>query len=158
MSAARNIHMTVNGVARQLRVAPQRTLLDVVRYDLGLTGTKECCLVGECGACTVSLDGRIVDSCLVLAVEADGAAVTTIEGIAAPGKLTSVQQAFLDCGAVQCGYCSPGQVLAATDLLARNPHPTVTQIREGMAGNLCRCGCYRQITDAVLAASKAAGQ
>ncbi|MGO8956178.1 MAG: (2Fe-2S)-binding protein [Streptosporangiaceae bacterium] len=158
MSGTRTIQLTVNGVARRLRVAPQRTLLDLLRNDLSLTGTKECCLVGECGACTVSLDGRIVDSCLVLAVEADGAAVTTIEGVAAAGKLTSVQQAFLDCGAVQCGYCSPGQVLAATDLLARNLHPTVAQVREGMAGNLCRCGCYRQITDAVLAASTAAGQ
>ena len=158
MSGTRTIQLTLNGVDRRLRVAPQRTLLDLLRNDLGLTGTKECCLVGECGACTVNLDGRIVDSCLVLAVEADGAAVTTIEGVVAPGKLTPVQQAFLDCGAVQCGYCSPGQVLAATDLLARNLHPTVAQIREGMAGNLCRCGCYRQITDAVLAASKAAGQ
>jgi len=158
MSGTRTIQLTVNGVPRQLRVAPHRTLLDLLRDDLALTGTKECCLVGECGACTVSLDGRIVDSCLVLAVEADGADVTTIEGVAGNGSLTPLQHAFLDSGAVQCGYCSPGQVMAARDLLARIPHPTVAEIQEGMAGNLCRCGCYGQITDAVLAASKAAGQ
>ncbi len=158
MSGTRTIQLTVNGVPRQLRVAPHRTLLDLLRDDLALTGTKECCLVGECGACTVSLDGRIVDSCLVLAVEADGADVTTIEGVAENGSLTPLQHAFLDSGAVQCGYCSPGQVMAARDLLARIPHPTVAEIQEGMAGNLCRCGCYGQITDAVLAASKAAGQ
>jgi len=158
MSGTRTIQLTVNGVPRQLRVAPHRTLLDLLRDDLALTGTKECCLVGECGACTVSLDGRIVDSCLVPAVEADGADVTTIEGVAENGSLTPLQHAFLDSGAVQCGYCSPGQVMAARDLLARIPHPTVAEIQEGMAGNLCRCGCYGQITDAVLAASKAAGQ
>jgi len=158
MSGTRTIQLTVNGVPRQLRVAPHRTLLDLLRDDLALTGTKECCLVGECGACTVSLDGRIVDSCLVLAVEADGADVTTIEGVAENGSLTPLQHAFLDSGAVQCGYCSPGQVMAARDLLARIPHPTVAEIQEGMAGNLCRCGYYGQITDAVLAASKAAGQ
>jgi len=158
MSGTRTIQLTVNGVTRQLGVAPQHFLLDLLRGDLALTGTKECCLVGECGACTVSLDGRIVDSCLVLAAEADGAAVTTIEGIAPDGSLTPLQQAFLDSGAVQCGYCSPGQVMAARDLLARIPHPTADEIREAMAGNLCRCGCYAQITDAVLAASKAAEQ
>lgn len=156
MSGTIAIRLTVNGLPRQADVAPQRTLLDLLRDDFGLTGTKECCLVGECGACTVSLDGKIVDSCLVLAAEADGAEITTIEGLAADGGLSRLQQAFLDSGAVQCGYCSPGQVMAATDLLARIAHPTVTQIQEGMAGNLCRCGCYRQITEAVLAASAAA--
>ena len=148
----------MNGVARNLQVAPRQTLLDLLRDDLAMTGTKECCLVGECGACTVSLDGRIVDSCLVLAVEADGGQVTTIEGVAADGRLTPLQQAFLDAGAVQCGYCSPGQVMAARDLLARIPHPTVAEIHEGLAGNLCRCACYGQITEAVLAASQAADQ
>jgi carbon-monoxide dehydrogenase small subunit len=156
MSGTIAIRLTVNGLPRQADVAPQRTLLDLLRDDFGLTGTKECCLVGECGACTVSLDGKIVDSCLVLAAEADGAEITTIEGLAADSGLSRLQQAFLDSGAVQCGYCSPGQVMAATDLLARIAHPTVTQIQEGMAGNLCRCGCYRQITEAVLAASAAA--
>lgn len=148
------IALTVNGRSRRLEVAPNHTLLDVLRDDLGLTGTKECCLVGECGACTVSLDGRIVDSCLVLAVEADGAAVTTIEGLAVDGRMSPLQAAFLDKGAVQCGYCIPGQVMAAHDLLERVPHPTVEQIQEGLAGNLCRCGCYGQITEAVLATAE----
>jgi aerobic-type carbon monoxide dehydrogenase small subunit (CoxS/CutS family) len=158
MPGTRTIQLTVNGVARRVRVEAQHTLLDLLRHELALTGTKECCLVGECGACTVSMDGRIVDSCLVLAAEADGTEVTTVEGVATNGSLSRLQQAFLDCGAVQCGYCSPGQVMAARDLLARIPHPTVGEIQEAMAGNLCRCGCYRQITEAVLAASKVADQ
>ena len=158
MSQTTLIRLTVNGVPREVAAAPQHTLLDLLRDDLGLTGTKACCLVGECGACTVSLDGRIVDSCLVLAAEADGAEVTTIEGIAANGRLSRLQQAFLDKGAVQCGYCSPGQVLAARDLLSRIPHPSIAEIHDQMAGNLCRCGCYQQIADAVLATSEAAEQ
>jgi len=151
-----SIALTVNGRAQSFDVAVHHTLLDVLRDDLGLTGTKECCLVGECGACTVSLDGRIVDSCLVLAVEADGAAVTTIEGLAVDGRLSPLQAAFLDKGGVQCGFCIPGQVMAAHDLLERVPTPTVEQVQEGLAGNLCRCGCYGQITDAVLATAEAA--
>ena len=154
MTTTMPIELTVNGRSRRLAVAPHHTLLDVLRDDLGLTGTKECCLVGECGACTVRLDGRIVDSCLVLAVEADGAAVTTIEGLARDGALSPLQAAFLDKGAVQCGYCIPGQVMAAHDLLERVPHPTVAQVQEGLAGNLCRCGCYGQITEAVLATAE----
>jgi carbon-monoxide dehydrogenase small subunit len=150
------IELTVNGRPRALEVAIHHTLLDVLRDDLGLTGTKECCLVGECGACTVTLDGRIVDSCLVLGVEADGATVTTIEGLAADGRMSPLQAAFLDKGAVQCGYCIPGQVMAAHDLLERVAHPTVEQVQEGLAGNLCRCGCYEQITEAVLATAEAA--
>jgi carbon-monoxide dehydrogenase small subunit len=149
------IELTVNGRSRRLEVVANHTLLDVLRDELGLTGTKECCLVGECGACTVRLDSRIVDSCLVLAVEADGAAVTTIEGLAVDGTMSPLQAAFLDKGAVQCGYCIPGQVVAAHDLLERVPHPTVEQIQEGLAGNLCRCGCYGQITEAVLATAEA---
>ena len=156
MTTTVSIEMTVNGRSRTLDVAPNHTLLDVLRDELGLTGTKECCLVGECGACTVSLDGRIVDSCLVFAVEADGATVTTIEGLAADGRMSPLQAAFLDKGAVQCGYCIPGQVMAAHALLERVPHPTVEQIQEGLAGNLCRCGCYGQITEAVLATAEAA--
>jgi aerobic-type carbon monoxide dehydrogenase small subunit (CoxS/CutS family) len=147
------IEITVNGRRRALRVAIHHSLLDVLRDDLELTGTKECCLVGECGACTVSMDGRIVDSCLVLAVEADGAEITTVEGLATDGRLSSLQQAFLDEGAVQCGFCTPGQLLAAADLLARTPQPSVEEIAEGLAGNLCRCGCYVQITAAVQAAA-----
>jgi aerobic-type carbon monoxide dehydrogenase small subunit (CoxS/CutS family) len=148
------IEITVNGRRRALDVAVHHSLLDVLRDDLELTGTKECCLVGECGACTVSMDGRIVDSCLVLAVEADGAEITTVEGLATDGRLTLLQQAFLDRGAVQCGFCTPGQLVAATDLLARTPHPTLEEIQEGLAGNLCRCGCYVQITEAVMAAAE----
>ena len=151
-----SIDLTVNGRPRTIEVPAHHTLLDALRDDLGLTGTKECCLVGECGACTVSLDGRIVDSCLVLAVEADGCAVTTIEGLAGEGRLSPLQQAFLDHGGVQCGFCTPGQVMAAHDLLERNPHPTVEAVQEGLAGNLCRCGCYEQIADAVLATAEEA--
>jgi carbon-monoxide dehydrogenase small subunit len=148
------IELTVNGRRRRLGVAAHHSLLDVLRDDLELTGTKECCLVGECGACTVRLDGRIVDSCLVLAVEADASDVTTIEGLTPEGRPGALQEAFLDRGAVQCGFCIPGQVVAADDLLRRIPHPTPAEVQEGLAGNLCRCGCYEQITDAVLAAAE----
>jgi aerobic-type carbon monoxide dehydrogenase small subunit (CoxS/CutS family) len=150
------IHVTVNGRPRDLEVASHHTLLEVLRDELELTGTKECCLVGECGACTVRLDGRIVDSCLVLAVEADGGEVTTVEGLAPEGSLTRLQQAFLDEGGVQCGFCIPGQVMAADDLLRRTPHPSLGEIEEGLAGNLCRCGCYGQIAAAVAVAAAAA--
>lgn len=148
------VSVTVNGADRTFQVPPQRTLLEALRDDLGLTGTKECCLVGECGACTVVLDGRIVDSCLVLAVEADGGMVTTVEGLAPGGHLSPLQRAFLDHGAAQCGFCIPGQLVAATDLLERNADPTVEEIQEGLAGNLCRCAGYQQITEAVLAAAR----
>ncbi len=149
------IEVTVNGRRRALEVAAHHSLLDALRDDLELTGTKECCLVGECGACTVSLDGRIVDSCLVLAVEADGGEVVTIEGLAPEGGLSPLQQAFLDTGAAQCGFCIPGQLMAAHDLLSRNPHPSVAEIQEGLAGNLCRCAGYQQITEAVRATAEA---
>ena len=148
------IAITVNGRRHELEVAPRRTLLDVLRDDLRLTGAKECCLVGECGACTVILDGRTVDSCLVLAVEADGAEVTTVEGLAPAGGLTALQAAFLEHGAVQCGFCTPGQVVSAQALLTANPDPTMAEVQEGLAGNLCRCGCYWQISEAVLATSR----
>ncbi len=156
MTATRPIEVTVNGRRRALEVAVHHTLLDVLRDDLELTGTKECCLVGECGACTVIVDGRTVDSCLVLAVEADGADILTVEGLAAEGTLSALQQAFLDKGAVQCGFCIPGQLVSAHALLAANPHPTVPEIQEGLAGNLCRCACYQQITEAVLATAEEA--
>ena len=158
LQEAVRIELTVNGRRRALEVAAHHSLLDVLRDDLELTGTKECCLVGECGACTVDLDGRIVDSCLILAVEADGGEITTVEGLASGGALNALQQAFLDRGAVQCGFCTPGQLMAATALLAERPHPSVPEIQEGLAGNLCRCGCYMQITEAVLAASRGAGR
>ena len=151
MAETHRIEVTVNGLPRMLEVPPHHTLLDVLRDDLRLTGAKECCLVGECGACTVIVDGRTVDSCLVLAVEADGCEITTVEGLAQDGSLDPLQRAFLDEGAAQCGFCIPGQLMAAHALLAGNPHPTVAEIQEGLAGNLCRCGSYLQITDAVLA-------
>lgn len=156
MSDAVPISFTVNGRGRELTVPPQHSLLDALRDDLGLTGTKSCCLVGECGACTVSLDGRIVDSCLVLAVEADGAEILTVEGLAADGALSALQRAFLETGAAQCGFCIPGQLMAARDLLDRVPSPSADELREGLAGNLCRCGGYEQILEAVRAAAVSA--
>jgi carbon-monoxide dehydrogenase small subunit len=144
------IEISVNGARRAMDVAPNHTLLDVLRDDLALTGAKECCLVGECGACTVMVDGRSVDSCLVLAVEADGSEVLTVEGLAArDGRLAPIQQAFLDTGAVQCGFCIPGQLMSAHALLEEHPHPSRAEIEEGLAGNLCRCACYEQIFEAV---------
>jgi aerobic-type carbon monoxide dehydrogenase small subunit (CoxS/CutS family) len=145
----RSINLVVNGRARALEAAVHHTLLDALRDDLNLTGTKECCLVGECGACTVIVDGRIVDSCLMLAVEADGAEIRTVEGLAEDGQLSRLQQAFLDKGAVQCGFCTPGQLMAAHSLLDGNSNPSLDEIQEGLAGNLCRCGCYYQITEAI---------
>jgi len=150
----RSIKLVVNGRERTVEVAVSHTLLDVLRDDLELTGTKECCLGGECGACTVMVDGRIVDSCLMLAVEADGAEILTVEGLAQDGQLSPLQQAFLDKGAVQCGFCTPGQLVAAQALLAGNSNPSVEEIQEAMAGNLCRCGCYYQITEAVLSVAE----
>jgi aerobic carbon-monoxide dehydrogenase small subunit len=143
------ISLRVNGEARSYSVESHHTLLESLRDDLGLTGAKECCLVGECGACTVRLNGAIVDSCLVLAVEADGGEVTTVEGLAETDSLSALQEAFLAHGAVQCGFCIPGQLMAGDDLLRRTPHPSRAEIEEGLAGNLCRCGCYYQIFDAV---------
>jgi aerobic-type carbon monoxide dehydrogenase small subunit (CoxS/CutS family) len=158
MIATVPIELTVNGIRRAIEVAPHHTLLEVLRTDLGLTGTKECCLVGECGACTVLLDGHSVDSCLVLAVEADGLEVLTVEGLASrDGRLAPIQQAFLDKGAVQCGFCIPGQLMAAHALLAEHPHPNRGEIEEGMAGNLCRCACYEQIFEAIEAVAADAG-
>ena len=148
----------VNGRSRTARVEPHRTLLEVLRTDLGLTGAKECCLVGECGACTVLLDGRSVDSCLVLALEADGADVLTVEGLAHDGRLDPVQQAFLDHAAAQCGFCIPGQLMSARALLRDNPRPTRAQVEDGLAGNLCRCAGYEQIVEAVLDAAGRASE
>jgi carbon-monoxide dehydrogenase small subunit len=151
----RVLHLTVNGTHRSVAVEPHRPLLDVLREELDLTGTKECCAVGECGACTVIVDGRAVNSCLVLAAEVDGATVTTVEGLAPdPGRLSRLQDAFLERGAVQCGFCIPGMVVSAHQLLADNPSPTVEEVREGLSGNLCRCAGYNRIVDAVLAAAQ----
>ena len=158
MSARLPIELTVNGRHYALEVAVHHTLLDVLRDDLGLTGTKECCVVGECGACTVIIDGRTVNSCLMLAAEADGSEILTVEGLATDGHLSPLQQAFLDHGAAQCGFCIPGQLMSAHALLARNPHPTPGDIREALAGNLCRCAGYEQIAEAVLAAAEEVGR
>jgi aerobic-type carbon monoxide dehydrogenase small subunit (CoxS/CutS family) len=152
---ARRIELTVNGRPRSIEVAVHHTLLEALRDDLGLTGTKECCLVGECGACTVLVDGASVDSCLMLAVEADGASLTTVEGLADGERLGRLQQAFLDTGAAQCGFCIPGQLISAEALLASTPHPTRAEIEEGLAGNLCRCAGYDQIFEAVELAVRA---
>jgi aerobic-type carbon monoxide dehydrogenase small subunit (CoxS/CutS family) len=152
---ARRIELTVNGRPRSVEVPVHHTLLEALRDDLGLTGTKECCLVGECGACTVLVDGASVDSCLMLAVEADGASLTTVEGLADGERLGRLQQAFLETGAAQCGFCIPGQLISAEALLASTPHPTRAEIEEGLAGNLCRCAGYDQIFEAVELAARA---
>jgi aerobic carbon-monoxide dehydrogenase small subunit len=149
------IALSVNGGSTALEVAVHHTLLDVLRDDLGLTGTKECCAEGECGACTILLDGRPVNSCLVLAVEADGCEVTTIEGLGGGDRLSPVQEAFVAGGGVQCGFCIPGMVVSAHALLSGTARPTMAEIREGLSGNLCRCGGYNQICAAVAAAAEA---
>jgi aerobic carbon-monoxide dehydrogenase small subunit len=150
---ALNVALAVNGYRHEVEVPAHHTLLDALREQLGLTGTKECCAEGECGACTVLLDGHAVNSCLVLAVEADGGEVTTVEGLARHDRLSPVQEAFLETGGVQCGFCIPGMVVAAEYLLRHNPHPSQEEIREGLSGNLCRCGGYNQICAAVSAAA-----
>jgi aerobic-type carbon monoxide dehydrogenase small subunit (CoxS/CutS family) len=145
-----NISVTVNGREYTREVDGFRTLARFLREDLGLTGTKEGCEMGECGACTVLLDGRTVNSCLVLAAEADGATVETIEGEATDAGLSAIQEAFARHFAVQCGYCTGGMIMSVRRLLQDNPHPTVEEIREGIEGNLCRCTGYQQIIEAVL--------
>jgi aerobic carbon-monoxide dehydrogenase small subunit len=149
MSGELAVALTVNGMARSLNVPASMTLLEMVRSRLGLTGSKECCAEGECGACTMILDGEPVNSCLILAVETDGAAVTTIEGIG-KGEMTPLQESFLAEGAVQCGFCIPGMVVAATALLDRVPQPSVGDVHEALSGNLCRCGGYSRIANAVM--------
>jgi len=148
------VSFTVNDVARIVDVYPMARLLDVLREQLQLTGTKEGCGEGECGACTVLIDGQIVNSCLVPIAQANGTTITTIEGVATDNQLHSVQQAFIDCGGAQCGICTPGMVLAAINLLERNPNPTDAEIRNGLAGNLCRCTGYMKIFESVVRACK----
>jgi carbon-monoxide dehydrogenase small subunit len=140
----------VNGEEVELEGHPLSRLLDVLRHDLGLTGTKEGCGEGECGACSVLIDGQLVNSCLVPLAQAGGAAITTIEGVAQGDRLHAVQQAFVTHGGAQCGICTPGMVLAAISLLAGNPTPTETDVRQALAGNLCRCTGYMRIFDAIL--------
>jgi aerobic-type carbon monoxide dehydrogenase small subunit (CoxS/CutS family) len=145
------LRLTVNSTVHELDIEPRRTLLDALRDDLHLTGAKPGCNMGNCGACTVLVDGEAVYSCLALAVECAGHEITTIEGLARGGTLDPVQAAFVEHDALQCGFCTPGQVLALSALLARNPHPTEEEIERGMAGNLCRCGTYPKIRAAARA-------
>jgi carbon-monoxide dehydrogenase small subunit len=145
----------INGKAMSLEAHPMARLLDVLREQAGLTGTKEGCGEGECGACSIEMDGALVNSCLIPALQAGGAKIRTIEGVASASELSAVQQAFLDHGGAQCGICTPGMILAAHNLLSRNPQPTVDEIREGLSGNLCRCTGYTKIFESVLNACQA---
>jgi aerobic-type carbon monoxide dehydrogenase small subunit (CoxS/CutS family) len=147
------IQLTVNGGVYSRDVEENRTLLRFLREDLGFTGTKEGCGAGECGACTVFFNGKTVNACMVLAVEADGAVVDTIEGEVKDGQLSAVQQAFDHNHGLQCGFCTSGMVLSVKELLHRNPHPTEHEIRDGLEGNFCRCTGYQQIVESVLEAS-----
>jgi len=157
MEIPRLVRLHVNGQVHEVVVPPQKTLLEVLREDLGLTGTKHGCELGECGACTVLVGGRPVLACLLLAVEAEGAEILTIEGLGHPGELDPLQEAFMEAGALQCGYCTPGFLLAAKALLDRNPAPTREEIREALSGNLCRCTGYLRIAQAVERAAVKAG-
>ena len=148
------ISLKVNGDSYETLVSPTQTLLALLRDDLGLTGTKEGCSNGNCGACTVILDGRNVDSCLVLGVEAANSEVVTIEGLAQDGNLHPLQQAFIDHGALQCGFCTPGLIMSAKSLLDRNPNPDEQEVRLNLAGNLCRCTGYDKVVRAVLAVAQ----
>jgi|SRR5579863_7308389 len=145
----------INGKAISLEAYPMARLLDVLREQAGLTGTKEGCGEGECGACSIELDGALVNSCLVPALQADGAKIRTIEGVADAGVLSAVQQAFLAYGGAQCGICTPGMILAAKNLLSRNAQPTENEVREALSGNLCRCTGYTKIFESVLEACRA---
>jgi carbon-monoxide dehydrogenase small subunit len=140
----------VNGEPYQVTVEPRMTLLDVLREKLGLTGAKRACDLGNCGSCTVLIDGKPVLSCLTLAVDAQGKDILTVEGLAKDGQLHPLQQAFIDCGAIQCGFCTPGMLLTAKALLDENPHPTEAEVKEAISGNLCRCTGYTKIIEAIL--------
>ncbi len=150
----RLLRMTVNGETVEVTVEPSAMLLDVLRGQLGLTGAKEACGQGDCGACTVLLDGKAVNSCITPAMKAMDSQVLTIEGLASPGKLHPIQEAFVKLGAIQCGYCTPGMVLSAKALLDENPDPIEKEVRVGLSGNLCRCTGYVKIVEAVLAAAE----
>ena len=152
-----DVTCTVNGVRQKLRVYPMARLLDVLREELQLTGTKEGCGEGECGACSVLVDGELVNSCLVPVLQVEGAEIKTIEGVASGAELHAVQEAFIECGGAQCGICTPGMVLAAVSLLRETPQPTDADIRNGLAGNLCRCTGYMKIFDAVVRACEREG-
>jgi aerobic carbon-monoxide dehydrogenase small subunit len=149
------IRFTVNGESRAVEVPPMKRLLDVLREDLHLTGTKEGCGEGECGSCSVRMNGELVNSCLVPVLQAEGAEIQTVEGLASNGALHPLQEAFLQCGGAQCGICTPGMLMAAAQLLDTNPHPGLAEIREGLAGNLCRCTGFMRIFESVVAAAGA---
>ncbi|HEY8693249.1 MAG TPA: (2Fe-2S)-binding protein [Chloroflexota bacterium] len=150
----KKISLTVNGKRHEVEVPTTRTLIDCIRYDLGLTGSVEGCGVGVCGACTVLLDGKMISSCITLAVMADGAEIDTIEGLAKNGVLDPVQQAFIDYGGFQCGICTSGQIMAARSLLDENPNPSVDDVKHWMMGNLCRCTGYYKIMESILKAAE----
>jgi carbon-monoxide dehydrogenase small subunit len=154
MASEVRIVLNINGTEYHVTTQVTRTLTEVLREDLGLLGTKIGCNKGECGACTVIMNGRSVTSCLVLAVQADGATITTIEGLARDGKPSAIEQAFVEEGAVQCGFCTPGMVMSTQALLSANPHPSEAEIRTALEGNLCRCTGYAKIIDAVQKASQ----
>ena len=149
----RKIKLTINGECQELEVENRRTLLQVIRDDLHLTGTKKMCDLGECGSCTVIMDDLAVNSCLVLAVDADGKTIQTIEGVAPSGRLHPLQEEFIDKGAIQCGFCTPGMIMTAKAFLEKNPSPTEKEVRTAIAGNFCRCTGYVRIVDAILAAA-----
>ena len=148
------VNLKVNGIAYQVEIDTRRTLLEVIREHLGLMGTKKGCDEGDCGACTVLLNGKPVNSCLVLAIEAQDKAITTIEGLASNGKLDPIQEAFVANGAFQCGFCTPGIVIAAKGLLLENPHPTKEEAKRAIAGNLCRCTGYLRFVEGILETAK----
>jgi carbon-monoxide dehydrogenase small subunit len=154
MKRREEVVLKVNGISYKVEIEPWRTLVEVLRETLGLTGTKKSCNEGECGACTVMMDGRPVASCLVLAVDAQGKEIVTIEGLSEGERLHPIQEAFLKHGAIQCGFCTPGMVISAKALLDQNPRPTVTEVRKAISGNLCRCTGYQHIVDSIMAASK----
>ncbi len=158
MSAAITIQLNVNGADITVTVPPLKRLLDVLREDLHLTGTKEGCGEGECGSCSVRMNGDLVNSCLVPVLQAANAKIETVEGLAREGVLHPLQQAFLQCGGAQCGICTPGMLMAAKHLLAHNPQPTLAEIREGLAGNLCRCTGFMRIFESVLSAATSTGR
>ncbi|MFO0826758.1 MAG: (2Fe-2S)-binding protein [Phycisphaerales bacterium] len=147
------VSLTINGAATKLAIEPATTLLEALRFKLTMTGSKEICDRGSCGGCSVLVDGKLVASCMMLAVDAEGASVTTIEGLAKDGRLDPVQEAFVRHDALQCGYCTPGLVVACRALLNKNPKPTLDEIKRGIAGNICRCGTYTNVFNAVLVAS-----
>jgi len=154
LGAKCEISFLVNGTEKRLLAHPMERLLDVLRNDLGLTGAKEGCGEGECGSCSVLLDGMLVNSCLVPVAQVNGASILTIEGIATHDLMSPLQQAFLECGGAQCGICTPGMILAAVHLLEKKPEPALVDIREGLSGNLCRCTGYMQIFEAVAKAAQ----